>query len=109
VTKLKDLVAKLHSKDIYDNHLDQDEIADNYLIIDNINNEDEDINDEEENYEEYLNENYNENCIGCYYSKDGYCELKNQKVDIYTPICWFYRDSLTMRASSWFQDDNDDF
>ena len=68
-----------------------------------------DSDSEEENYEEYLNENYNENCIGCYYSKDGYCELKDQKVDIYTPICWFYRDSLTMRTSSWFQDDNDDF
>lgn len=50
-----------------------------------------------------------ENCINCYYSNLGYCPIKNKNINKYTPICWSYRDCLTMRASSDFQDDNEDF
>ena len=65
-------------------------------LPDNLDNDNSNIDDEE-------------NCINCYYSDMGYCPIKNKNINKHTPICWSYRDCLTMRASSDFQDDNEDF
>lgn len=65
-------------------------------LPDDLDNDNSNINDEE-------------NCINCYYSNLGYCPIKNKYINEYTPLCWSYRNWLTMRASSDFQDDNEDF
>lgn len=50
-----------------------------------------------------------ENCINCYHSDGKYCWLKHMAIIKGTPVCWSYRDCLTMRTASDFQDDNEDF
>ena len=52
---------------------------------------------------------YSENCVVCYYSDGTYCSQCNKKINKHSHICWCYRDSITMRVSDYFQDDNEDF
>ena len=65
-------------------------------LPDDVDNDNSNIDDEE-------------NCINCYYSNLGYCPIKDKYINKHTPLCWSYRNWLTMRASSDFQDDNEDF
>jgi hypothetical protein len=73
----------------------------------------------EENYfccdDDYLNSeipnfNQKEDCSTCYHNCNGFCLAKGLEVkyeEQYLTDCWLYRDSITMRASSDFQDDYD--
>ena len=74
-----------------------DDLNKQYNDLDNLNNIDIDINNNEEN------------CVNCYYSDGHYCPLHCVNINRKTPICWSYRDCFTMRTSSDFQDDNEDF
>ena len=87
-----------------DLHIDEEELNNNFFIID------EEYTELAESIEEDIEDVSNEeNCINCFFSNDGYCSCKDIYINRSSPICWFYRDSLTMRAASDFQDDNDDF
>ena len=106
----------------YNSHIDDDEIKNGFLIMNIINGGDEfseedieldelDILMMEEfgQYEDvYENCNDCENCASCYFSDGKYCFLKNININKYSPLCWGYRDALTMRASDSFQDDDYD-
>jgi hypothetical protein len=48
-------------------------------------------------------------CVDCFFSDGRYCSVKNKYISDKTPLCWSYRNCFTMRASSDFQDDNEDF
>lgn len=54
--------------------------------------------------------NQKEDCSTCYHNCNGFCLAKGFEVkyeEQYLNDCWLYRDSITMRASSDFQDDYD--
>lgn len=90
-----------------DLHIDKDELYNNFLIMNNNDNNEEEIFDE---YNEYNQEpNSDENCINCFYSNGTFCGCKKIYINSLSPLCWFYRDSFTMRTNSDFQDDNDNF
>lgn len=79
-----------------------EEYDDQYLEeYDDVDNECDNLN--------IIDNEYTENCVNCYYSDMGYCPIHCMHITIKTPICWSYRNWLTMRASSDFQDDNEDF
>lgn len=78
-----------------------DELNKQYNDLDNLNNIDMD-NNIDIDYSE-------ENCVNCYYSNGHYCPLQHKNINRKTLICWSYRDCFTMRTSSNFQDDNEDF
>ena len=90
--------------------IDEEELNNFFIIdekdIDLIECIEEDI---ENDYIQTEDVGVEENCMNCFFSQDGYCSCKAIYVNQSSPICWFYRDSLTMRAASDFQDDNDDF
>lgn len=67
-----------------------------------------DINEYFNNDSHFININ-EENCVNCFYSSSGYCLVQRKRITQYTPTCWSYRDCFTMRTSSDFQDDNEDF
>lgn len=51
-----------------------------------------------------------ENCSTCYYRYKGWCDVKNIDIsssDYYPTDCWQYKNSITMRTYSDFQDDYD--
>lgn len=87
----------------YTVYLDKDEIKNNYLIID----KDIDIDDLDKENKECVD--CSENCINCYYSNGKYCSLKDIYINKYSPLCWGYRDCLTMQPASDFQYDGSDF
>ena len=108
----------------YDSHIGDDEIKNGFSIIDIIENGEEfseqDLNLEELDElireevlyqdEECVYDNYNdcESCVNCYYSDGKYCPVKNIYINKSSPLCWSYRDCLTMRVSNCFQDDDYD-
>lgn len=51
-----------------------------------------------------IDTNDEDNCINCFYSDGKYCYCKKQYINILTPICWCYRDCLSMRVTSRLQD-----
>ena len=77
-----------------------DDLNKQHNELDNIN--DLNLDDIDVDYDE-------ENCVNCFYSDGHYCPLKQKNINRKIPICWSYRDCFTMRTSSDFQDDNDDF
>ena len=82
-------------------YLDKDELN-NYSIID-IYNDDDDV-------EIHTNiANDTECCVNCFFSDGQYCSLKGVLINQHSPLCWFYRDCLTIRASDDFKDDCDIF
>ena len=95
---------------LYDDlYIDENELNNNFYIINNIEDEyiEEYFDIEQSDYNENLY--YRCNCINCFYSDGKYCQCKNIYIDRLSPICWFYKDCFTMRTNSDFQDDNDCF
>ena len=92
----------------YDSCVSNDDIKDGFYIMNSL--QDDESSDEDLYQDEDVYENYDdcESCTTCYYSDGKYCFLKNIYINKYFPLCWGYRDSLTMRASSNFQDDDYD-
>lgn len=51
------------------------------------------------------------NCSTCYYNCNGFCSAKGYDVshsEDYPADCWQYRNSITLKAVSDFQDDYDE-
>lgn len=84
-----------------------DDLSQKYYEL-NSSSED-NFDDNELNNSNIIDSECQENCINCFYSDGQYCSVKNRYINFATPICWCYRDCFTMRASSDFQDDNEDF
>lgn len=103
------------SKNMYDDCLDNKELDNSYLIINetDLNKTEDDFNididNECEEYQYICDYDSDENCVNCFHSNGHYCKLRDKNISVYTPLCWGYRDCLTMRASDYFQDDYDDF
>ena len=83
-----------------DTYLDKNELK-HYSIIDIYNNDD---------CAEFrvFDVGNVECCTNCFFSNGNYCTLKDIRINRHSPLCWFYRDCLTMKASDDFQDDYDD-
>ena len=108
----------------YDSHIGDDEIKNGFSIIDIVEGgegcSEQDLNLEEMDElireevlcqnEECVDKSYNdcESCVNCYYSDGKHCFVKSIYINKYSPLCWSYRDSLTMRVSNDFQDDDYD-
>lgn len=98
----------LNNQAKYDSHISDDEMKNNFSIL-NIENQDNELI-----VEEFLSQNDEdvcdvcESCINCYYSNGKYCFAKHININEYTPLCWGYRDTLTLRVSDCFQDDDYD-
>ena len=63
--------------------------------------------DENDEYTEL--DTYSHSCVGCFFSNGIYCKIKDIEINKQSPLCWLYKDCLTMRTLSDFQDDNEDF
>lgn len=87
--------------------IDENELNNNFYIIDNIVNEYDESFGVEEDYNESSDGGYS--CINCFHSDGEYCQCKNIYINRLSSICWFYKDCFTMRTNSDFQDDNDCF
>ena len=83
--------------DMRDTYLDINDLQ-HYSIIDIYNDDCASLNADESNVE---------CCTNCFFSDGTYCTLKDIYISEHSPLCWFYRDCLTMRASDDFQDDDD--
>ena len=67
------------------------------------------LDDNELSDSDIIDSECQENCVNCFFSNVGYCPVQQKHITKYTPICWSFRDCFTMRTSSDFQDDNEDF
>lgn len=91
----------------YDNYVEETDIDTGYSIFNIYDIDNDDIDNDFNCKCKYKDDEYNEecnkeNCVTCYYSNGKYCSLKNINIDEYSPICWCYRDSITMQPYSDF-------
>ena len=92
----------------YNNYIEKDDIDNGYSIFNIYDTDDTDDNLNKEYKDNENNEQCDEeNCVTCYHSNGKYCSMKNIDINKYSPICWSYRDSITMKPCSDFQFDED--
>ena len=94
---------------VYNTYLDEDELNNQFTIIDNLDIEDDGVEDILDYENDIENISDDENCVNCFYSDGSYCSCKDIYINRLTTVCWCYRDCFNMRTNSDFQDDCDDF
>lgn len=88
--------------------------SDNSYKYDDIDNYSYNNNDEDNidfNTYDCEKNDYEENCDNCYFNVKGICCCYDEIIkynNLRCKGCWFYRDRITMRAVSDFQNDCDD-
>ena len=103
----------IYKKDGLENQFDFDMFqydmsicSDGELFHNDLDNYDEPFDNEERYYD-----NLNDSCKTCYCNINGFCEAKGVDINSVKESvseCWSYRNGITLRAVSDFQDDYED-